>query len=218
MARSSQAVEPARSRIALRRERRRTAGADSERWTAIQRAAGAVFVEKGYANATLEDVANAVGIDRSSLYYYVGTKAELVRAIAVPWIEEFPERLERALAGASSPVERIERAVAESLRAFTQGYPSVIIVLDQALRDDDPEISRQIQQNNSLLSRVLRSAIEDGVESGELSVRGEPRYLARGIVAMCLGVRDWWRPGDAPVDAVAETYAALVIDGLRRRG
>ena len=67
------------SEIARRRAERRLAKGrrSDERWAAILRGAAAVFARLGYAQATLEDIANEVGVNRASLYYYVGTKEEL---------------------------------------------------------------------------------------------------------------------------------------------
>ena len=81
--------EVASSNIARRRlERRAAVGRRSdERWASILSAATTVFREHGYEKATLEDIANEVGINRATLYYYVGTKEELLVALLAEPIE-----------------------------------------------------------------------------------------------------------------------------------
>ena len=88
--------EVASSNIARRRlERGAAVGRRSdERWASILAAATTVFRELGYEKATLEDIANEVGINRATLYYYVGTKEELLVALLAEPIEMVRTRLE----------------------------------------------------------------------------------------------------------------------------
>lgn len=48
-----------------------------ERWPEIINAAAEVFWEKGYDAATLQDIADSVGILKGSLYYYIESKTDL---------------------------------------------------------------------------------------------------------------------------------------------
>ena len=44
-------------------------------------AAARVFRERGFDAATLRDIADALNTDRASLYYYIGSKEELLQEI-----------------------------------------------------------------------------------------------------------------------------------------
>lgn len=70
-------------RMDQRREKRRQAVRlhSDERYIEILRAGAQVFRERGYADSTLQDVADAVGINRTTLYYYIGTKEDLLAAL-----------------------------------------------------------------------------------------------------------------------------------------
>src|SRR5690606_1499931 len=82
--------------IARRRaERRQASGRRSDaRWAEIVQGAGKVFRRLGYSQSTLEDVAAEVGINRATLYYYVGTKEELLVALLQQPMEALRTRLE----------------------------------------------------------------------------------------------------------------------------
>src|SRR5947209_7217760 len=71
------------SGIASRRKAAMADGSESYqmRRQEIVRVAAGVFEEKGYEAATLNDIADRLGTDRASLYYYVGSKEELLHEI-----------------------------------------------------------------------------------------------------------------------------------------
>lgn len=56
--------------------------ADPQRREEILRAAREVFLERGYSEARLSDIARRAGIVPSTLYLYFSSKEEMVRAIA----------------------------------------------------------------------------------------------------------------------------------------
>jgi AcrR family transcriptional regulator len=70
------------SRISQRRlAARAEGGADyNARRRELIRTAADVFRAKGYSGSTLHDIADALGTDRASLYYYVASKEELFQA------------------------------------------------------------------------------------------------------------------------------------------
>jgi AcrR family transcriptional regulator len=64
-----------------KRERTMARPADPQRREAILQAAREVFLERGYSEARLSDIAHRAGIVPSTLYLYFSSKEEMVRAI-----------------------------------------------------------------------------------------------------------------------------------------
>src|SRR5262245_54419904 len=92
-------AEPASDIARRRMERRQASGRRPDaRWQEILAGAGRVFRRLGYGQSTLEDVATEVGINRATLYYYVGTKEELLVALLDVPIETMRTRLEEVAA------------------------------------------------------------------------------------------------------------------------
>jgi AcrR family transcriptional regulator len=61
-------------------------------------AASALFAEKGYETASLQDVADAVGVTKAGLYHYFSTKQALFDAIVLNTLEELHETASAAIA------------------------------------------------------------------------------------------------------------------------
>jgi TetR/AcrR family transcriptional regulator, cholesterol catabolism regulator len=89
------------------RRRAARAAADSagytERVLAIREAAMRVFRAKGFRAASLNDVAEEMGMSRASLYYYIGSKEELFRDVVSEAV--------------TSNIEAAEKVVAQDLSA-----------------------------------------------------------------------------------------------------
>ncbi|GGN93172.1 TetR/AcrR family transcriptional regulator [Nocardia rhizosphaerihabitans] len=85
----------------------------------IERAALALFLERGIDDVTAEDIAAAAGCSRATMYRYVGGKPRLVRAVMVRAAGTVVARVEAAVdqvPAGRRPVEAILAAVA-ALRA-----------------------------------------------------------------------------------------------------
>ncbi len=77
----------------------------------ILRAAGGLFIERGYEHTTIAEVAEMAGVSRATIFWHFGDKAGLFRealaALLVPFRETMAENLE-----VSDPRQRLEGLVA----------------------------------------------------------------------------------------------------------
>jgi AcrR family transcriptional regulator len=62
----------------------------------IQQTALALFIEKGFAATSLQQIADRVGVTKAALYYYFPSKADLARSIFLPWKEDLDRFLDEA--------------------------------------------------------------------------------------------------------------------------
>jgi AcrR family transcriptional regulator len=80
----------------------------------IVQAAAHVFRQRGFESATLSDVAKTLGTDRASLYYYVGSKEELLQEIVRDALKTVLEAAETIKRSRTSTPEKI-KALIESM-------------------------------------------------------------------------------------------------------
>src|SRR4249919_444166 len=72
--------------------------------------AARLFAERGYHGTSINDLAVALGIHKSSLYAYINGKADLLADIALTGAAAFHAALD-ALPDAATPGERLEMAL-----------------------------------------------------------------------------------------------------------
>lgn len=71
-------------------------------------AAVQVFCERGYAAATVQDVADQLGILKGSLYYYIETKEDLLYRAVMAVHSSAEAVMDSVAAEPSGPLERLE--------------------------------------------------------------------------------------------------------------
>src|SRR6476660_4910775 len=118
-----------------RRQRR-----PDERPNELLEAALAVFSERGYHDASLDDVAAAAGVTKGAIYHYFDTKAELLLHAIEQHQSRGYEQLETSLPDATAPATVRVRALLR--KAFTSNDDAnrAILVMLQAAAREVPEI------------------------------------------------------------------------------
>lgn len=205
------------SDIARRRlERRQASGRRSDaRWEEILAGAGRVFTRLGYGQSTLEDVATEVGIRRATLYYYVGTKEELLVGLLHDPIETMRTRLEEVAAQPDPAPERLAAALREYVRTMAE-LPELFIFLSENVHQvmSGPEADH-IRENADRYGRVLSQVIKSGAEAGEFRTDIDPSIAVMGIIGMFNWIHRWYNPdGERSLADFGEVFIEMALSSL----
>jgi len=186
---------------ALRWERR-----PDDRPLELLDAALTVFAAKGYSSTTLDEIAEAAGVTKGTIYHYFSTKEELLlRAI-----EHYQER-------AFARLDEVRRAsydsAAERIRAFVlQGFGSEdparrkVHALLQGIGREAPAVRREWLRSGPFKGwRLLKKLIEEGQASGELRADADAEVAARVLVSGLMVQLVWQQQVDGiPGFAISE--------------
>src|SRR6058998_2833156 len=91
----------------------------SERRSELTRQAARLFAEKGYHGTSIGDLAEAMGVQKASLYHHIDSKAELLWEVARDGAEAFHAALD-GVPDTLRPVERIREALRAHLRVVSE--------------------------------------------------------------------------------------------------
>jgi AcrR family transcriptional regulator len=202
---------------ARRRQERRAADrrASNERWLMILKGAGVVFRREGFARARLEDVAAEVGINRASLYYYVGTKEELLVALIEQPAYEMTRRCREALQADVPADEKLRRA----LRAYIedlQTYPELFLLFSESQHLATIPEAEPVVANADAYGKALLAIIQDGISSGAFRTDLDARLVMLGILGMHNWIHRWYVPGGRnSLNQIGDVFAEMVLSGLR---
>src|SRR5690242_4225907 len=108
------------SRIAMRRQAALAEGSPDylAKRADLIKSAAAVFSQKGYNSATLNDVAARFGTDRASLYYYVGSKEELFQECIKGVLDENLAAGQRIADSSATSAEKLSQLVRLVLTSY----------------------------------------------------------------------------------------------------
>lgn len=96
------------------RAERRSGGARKprkERWIELLQVATEVFCEKGYEAASLQDIADRLGMLKGSLYYYIRTKEDLLYEVINDVFQQGLANIESLASQPGDPVERLYKVI-----------------------------------------------------------------------------------------------------------
>jgi TetR/AcrR family transcriptional regulator len=148
---------------------------------AILTAAERLFAERGFDNARLEDVAEAVGIKRASIVYYFRDKRALYGAVLSSVFGEYRERLVAALETPGSMLDRLEAAIGAWVDYVAERPTFARLLLREVAdsrRDDRPTAAEHIQPFVELVQRFLDVHREEARrETGRI----DPAHMAATI-------------------------------------
>jgi TetR/AcrR family transcriptional regulator, cholesterol catabolism regulator len=209
-------AEPSSDIARRRMERRAASGRRSDaRWEEILAGAGRVFARLGYGRSTLEDVANEVGIRRATLYYYVGTKEELLVGLLHDPIETMRTRLEEVAEQPVSAPERLAAALREYVRTMTE-LPELFIFMGENVHQvmSGPEADH-IRSNADRYGRVLAQVIQSGAEAGEFRTDIDPSVAVLGIIGMFNWMHRWYNPnGSRSLSDFGDVFIEMALSSL----
>jgi AcrR family transcriptional regulator len=162
-----------------------------ERRKAIVEAALELFAAKGARGTSIADVADRVGITPPAVLHHFGTKDDLLLAV----IEERDRRSERPFLelladGGLASIRRLAEVAAanEEERRLVACY---VVLEAENLQDGDVAHCYFLARSKNM-RRMIRTAIEQGQESGEVRPDVDARSKADEILAFMAGAAVQW--------------------------
>jgi AcrR family transcriptional regulator len=193
-----------------------------ERRKQLIEAAAGVFQEKGYGAASLGDVANALGTDRASLYYYVSSKEELFHAVVFQAAEENVLKAEEIRDRDAPVIQKLSDIIHELMLSYEKHYPYLFVYIQENMTAFAPgdeknssEWAKDMWTLNERYVEAVHSIVKQGVDEGLLKPLTTPRVLTYGIIGMVNWSHRWFRPeGRLSADEISRAFAEIVLNGL----
>jgi AcrR family transcriptional regulator len=185
----------------------------------ILEAALAVFAEKGYAAARMDDIARRAGVTKGTIYLYFDSKDAVFRGLV-------QESIGATIQAVTQAAENFEGSAADLLRMVLRGIGTFMRTSDRVVL---PKIFIAEAGNFPALAEfyrrevvdrglgLLQSVIARGIARGEFRAV-TPEHAARLCIAPLL-VGVFWRTTFAKFDTIPYDYEGLIethIDVLLR--
>lgn len=182
-----------------------------------------VFSTKGYAAATLDDVAKAAKVTRGAIYWHFKSKADLYNTLVAEFSARGAVVAQEAIAEGGTLID-ILRRVFVRVCTLVEENKEVRAVMELTLFKTglDPELQpgrkKQIQEGNALL-RGITEAMRQGIAQGVLRSDIDPADMARAFLALENGAIQLWllSPKSFSLKKSAESFAAILTAGLERQ-
>lgn len=139
---------------------------DLERRDRILDAASAVFAERGFEGARVDDIASRAGVNKAMLYYHVGDKTALYSAVLLRNFGRVRVALDEALASGGTARQRLE-AVITAVTRMVQRHPDHPRMMLREIASGAASLEPEVLAAMLELVGVVRGLIAEGTAAGE---------------------------------------------------
>jgi AcrR family transcriptional regulator len=176
-------------------------------------AATKVFYERGYAEASIQDIANELGILKGSLYHYIASKEDLLLRLLERTQQEVGTILDEVIAlDGLTPLARLREYFGRQATYTMRNIEvSVIYYRGLELLSDVPR--RDLTRRRRVHERFVVELIEAGQAAGEIDPSVDPELSTRLLFGATLWIYRWYRPGGR----VSAARVLAELDGLITR-
>lgn len=181
----------------------------------ILEAAAQVFRQKGFHGASMQDIAQAVNLQKASLYHHVSSKQEILLALLDRALELLFERIS-AISKQDIPAdEKLGQMIRAYLQILAENTDLSAVLLFEHRSLERRQHARHVP-NRDKFEALWRAVLVEGI-AAKLFKGDDPALTARAILGIMNWTITWYRPGGRlEINEIADHYSNLLLNGLRK--
>lgn len=201
-----------KTKAPLKSETNPSPGALERRHEIVGKAAE-LFDEMGYYPTSMDDIAQAVGLAKPTLYHYFRSKDSILVAIHDVIISLLHERQLAREAEAASPAEQLHGVMFDIIDLM-RTHPSHVRVYFEHRRELPPEPMQEAQEARNKYFYSVRKLFEAGQRRGDFT--GDPNLSTIALFSLCNSAYHWYgtQDGNYTTREAADYFHALMLSGI----
>lgn len=180
----------------------------------IVSAAAELFHRQGFDRTSTQEIADAVGMLKGSLYHHVRSKGDVLFAIMDKVHDDLRANADRAASAEGSPVEQVI--------SFIEGHLDVVLgnltwgrVYSQELGALDVDRRERIIRERGEYERALRSLVETAQSAGQIRTDVDARLLTVWMLTSLNSLYRWYQAdGHVTPAQIKSSYRSMVLGGV----
>ncbi|GAA3537427.1 TetR/AcrR family transcriptional regulator [Nonomuraea rosea] len=192
--------------------RHRRRGHDPESVLSI---AVGVFNERGYDGTSMEDLARALGVTKSAIYYHVPGKEQLLARALDRALDGLFAMVADERAASGTAIERLEWVVRQSVRILIDRLPYVTLLL--RVRGNSATEQAALGRRREF-DRFVSHLVKEAAADGSIRPDVDPALVTRLLFGTVNSITEWYQPArGASAEDLADALLKMTFDGLRGR-
>jgi len=184
----------------------------STRRSELTREAARLFAEKGYHGTSIGDLADAMGVQKASLYHHIASKADLLWDVARDGAAAFHAALD-GIDERLPATEKLRLALRAHLRVVSEQL-DIATVFVREWRYLEGERRDEFIAERRRYEERIRALFREGVEQSELRTDLDVSVAALVFLSAANWAYTWLQPG-RDTDDLADRFFELLVDGMR---
>jgi TetR/AcrR family transcriptional regulator, cholesterol catabolism regulator len=181
----------------------------------ICRIAARVFYEKGYDGASMQDIAQAVGLTKAGLYHHVGSKDRLLFEIMNYGMDILDETVLEKVKGIEDPVEKLRQTIIGHIDLVIRARDLEITVILHENRSLKGALRKKINARKKSYIFYLEDLIAQVQEQAGQEPLITPSLAAFNLLGIINWLYQWYRPeGTISQDELTQGCVDFFLRGL----
>ncbi len=177
--------------------------------------AARVFYEKGYDGASMQDIAEAVGLTKAGLYHHVGSKDRLLFEIMNYGMDILDETVLQEVKSIADPRDKLRKTIAGHIDLIVRARDQEITVILHENRSLKGALRKKINARKRQYIDYLENLIAEVQAASGPGPRVAPRIAAFALLGMVNWLYQWFDPeGPIKQKELAESYVDFFFRGL----
>ena len=179
----------------------------------ILEAAAQVFRQKGFHGASMNDIAEAVNLQKASLYHHVSSKQEILSELLEQALHILLERISAISTQDISPDEKLRLMIREYLQILVENIDLAAVLLFEHRSLERRQHARHIP-NRDKFEALWRDVLTEGVRE-KIFKCDDIGLATRALLGIMNWTITWYNPkGEKTIDEVADDYSKMLLNGL----
>ena len=174
-----------------------------------------MFYEKGYDGASMQDIAEAVGLTKAGLYHHVGSKDMLLFEIMNYGMDILDEAVLAKVKDITDPREKLRQTILGHIDLVVRARDLEITVILHENRSLKGDLSKQINARKRAYIQYLEDLIARVQEQSGQPAKLSPHIAAFAVLGMINWLYQWYHlEGPVKEEEIASAYADFFFRGL----
>lgn len=153
-----------------------------------------VFAENGYADTSMQDIADAAGISRGPLYYYYSNKADLFNSVFTQTTNQMEETITQIFSAPDSFFEKVEKEL-NTLLDIDYRRGERIREIVRSSPENHPNAYQHLINSRKVVRYIKTHSVKQAISEGELAKDADAEQIIEFIFVFHRGIiseRIYW--------------------------
>lgn len=179
----------------------------------ILEVAAQIIRQKGFHATSMQDIADAVNLQKASLYHHISNKQDILLALLDQALDLLTERIIMVVELNQPSDVKLQLAI-ESFLEIIMDRSDLVSVLLLEHRSLDEEYHDSHIAKRDRYERIWRDLIQEGIDTGKFE-KIDPVLTARAILGVMNWTVTWYRPGGTlGIKTVIDHLSKVYLYGL----
>ena len=154
-----------------------------------------LFLSKGYAGASTNEIAASAGVSKGALYWYFKSKEDILGAILDLYCDGFIEEIERKVNGWSGDFVTKFKMFYKFTTEFGRDNRELLLAFTVLLIEfagSGTELEKRMKRVNNSFTLIIQKLLEDGIRDGTVGKEIDAAFYARFYASALVGSQLQW--------------------------